>query len=78
MVDLPEPERPTSATVFPSGIVKDRFFKAGVSLVIYWKVTLRNSISPVGFFSSRVPVSFSCSISRIANNVWQAAMPRWN
>ncbi|MNV23842.1 hypothetical protein D3C71_1148800 [compost metagenome] len=35
-------------------------------------------MSPFARVTSRVPVSFSCSMSRIENRVWHAAIPRWN
>lgn len=77
MVDLPDPERPTSATVFPSGIsrliLRSAAFatRVGKGDVLELEIAFRPLNDPRTFV-------FSCSESRIANSVWHAAIPRWN
>ena len=46
MVDLPDPERPTRATVFPAGTLKEILFNASSSFPGYVKLTFLNSNSP--------------------------------
>lgn len=41
-------------------------------------MTFSNLRLPFARSMTRVPSSFSCSESRIANSVWHAAIPRWN
>ncbi|CAK8736736.1 hypothetical protein SODG_000449 [Sodalis praecaptivus] len=41
-------------------------------------MTCSKAISPLTRSTSTVPSSFSVSISRMENSVWQAAIPRWN
>ena len=62
MVDLPEPEEPTSATFFPCGMVKEMWSSAGVRLP-YRKVTSLNSMSPSMLSISVYSRSSSCSDS---------------
>ena len=72
MVDLPEPDAPTNATVEPKGIFRDTPFRAGGASAEYWNATSSSTMffgfggtGPEGrALTSAVDLSVSASSAR--------------
>ena len=76
MVDLPEPERPTNATVLPGLTSKLIPLSADFSWPGYANVTLSKANLPSTLSILNTPLSGSGAVSNNSNTVVQAAIPR--